>query len=288
MSRFRRWWPLIGAGPAVLFTAAMLGLPLALLFSFGFFEINRGVFTGKVSAHGYIAIFSDPFYAQVFLRTLLIASFVTAVCLLFGYPIAYVFHRASARWKALILLCVLAPLLTSTLVRTFGWMVLLGREGFVNQSLLALHLAASPIEFLFTLKAVLVGMTQVMLPYMVLPLMASLETVSPMLEEAALNLGASRWQVFWTVIVPQTIPGIAGGSSLVFILAFSEFPVPALLGGATFKTLPVYIYQTMSTLLDWSRGAALASVLLLGSSVIVLLLQLFFRRMMPWTRTSSR
>ena len=103
-----------------------------------------------------------------------------------------------------------------------------------------------------------------------------------------MNLGASGWQIFWKVIVPQTIPGISGGVLLVFILAFSEFPVPALLGGATFKTLPVYIYQTMSTLLDWSRGAALASVLLAGSALMVLLLQLFFRRIMPWTWKTSQ
>ena len=284
----KRWWPMAGVGPAVLFTAAMLGAPLVLLFSFGFFEFERGVFTGKVSTQGYFTIFSDPFYAQVFLRTLLIALFVTGLCLIFGYPIAYLFYRASARWKAVILLCVLAPLLTSTLVRTFGWMVILGREGALNQTLLALRLTSSPIEFLFTLKGVLIGMTQVMLPYMVLPLMASLETVSPVLEEAAMNLGASGWQIFWKVIVPQTIPGISGGVLLVFILAFSEFPVPALLGGATFKTLPVYIYQTMSTLLDWSRGAALASVLLAGSALMVLLLQLFFRRIMPWTWKTSQ
>ncbi len=279
---------ILGVLPAVLFTTVMLGLPLLLLFGLGFLDIERGVFTGHLSMRGYGGVFTDPFYAQVFFRTFLIASGVTCLCLLLGYPIAYVFCRSRGRWKGAILLCVLAPLLTSTLVRTFGWLVILGREGALNQTLLALGLLKQPMEFLFTLKGVLIGMTQVLLPYMVLPIMASLETVSPVLEEAAVNLGASQWQVFWRVIVPQTTPGIAGGVSLTFILAFSEFPVPALLGGATFKILPVYIYQTMSTLLDWSRGAAMASMLLVGSGLCVYVLQRIFRGLSPWTQTTAK
>jgi ABC-type spermidine/putrescine transport system permease subunit I len=277
-----------GVLPALVFTSVMVGLPLLLLFGLGFLQVERGVFTGHLSAHGYSGIFTDPFYAQVFLRTFLIAMGVTLLCIFFGYPIAYLFYRSRGRWKGVILLCVLAPLLTSTLVRTFGWMVILGREGVINQTLLAAGLLQSPIEFLFTLKGVIIGMTQVLLPYMVLPIMSSLESVSPVLEEAAVNLGASQWQVFWKVIVPQTLPGIAGGVSLVFILAFSEFPVPALLGGATFKTLPVYIYQTMATLLDWSRGAALASLLLVGSGLAVYLLQRIFRGLSPWMHPTSK
>jgi ABC-type spermidine/putrescine transport system permease subunit I len=280
--------PIFGVVPAMVFTTVMLGLPLLLLFGLGFLDIQRGVFTGHLSLRGYGGVFTDPFYAQVFLRTFLIAIGVTLLCLLIGYPIAYVFYRSRGRWKGVILLCVLAPLLTSTLVRTFGWLVILGREGALNHTLLGLGLIKNPIEFIFTLKGVLIGMTQVLLPYMVLPIMASLETVAPTLEEAAVNLGASQWQVFWKVIVPQTLPGISGGVSLVFILAFSEFPVPALLGGATFKILPVYIYQTMSTLLDWSRGAALASMLLVGSGLCVYLLQRIFRGLSPSTGTAAK
>jgi ABC-type spermidine/putrescine transport system permease subunit I len=280
--------PILGVLPAVLFTAAMLGLPLVLLFVLGFLEIDRGTFAGHISLHGYASIFADPFYAQVFLRTLLIAIGVTLLCLVIGYPVAYVFYRARGASKGAILLCVLAPLLTSTLVRTFGWIVILGREGFLNQTLLALGVVKAPIQFLFNLKGVVIGMTQVLLPYMVLPVMASLETIAPELEEAAVNLGASSWQTFWRVIIPQTVPGISGGVTLVFILAFSEFPVPALLGGSTFKSLPVYIYQTMATLLDWSRGAALASMLLIGSGLAVYLLQLLFKGLSPWTRSITR
>ncbi len=272
-------WSLL---PAVLFTAGMIGLPTLFLFVLGFFKIERGNFTRVFTTEAYAAILKDRFYVEMFFRSLWIALFVTLLCLLIGYPIAFLFYRAKGRWKGVILLLVLAPLLTSTLVRTFGWMVLLGREGALNSALLGLHLIDHPVEFLFTLKGVLIGMTQVLLPYMVLPLMAALETVTPVLEEAATNLGASSWQTFWRIIVPQTLPGIAGGVSLVFVLAFSEFPVPALLGGSTFKMLPVYLYQTMSTLLDWSRGAALASVLLIGSGLVIYLIQRFFRRITPW------
>jgi ABC-type spermidine/putrescine transport system permease subunit I len=273
-------WSLL---PAVLFTSVMVGLPVLFLFVLGFFKTERGDFTSVFTTEAYASIFKDQFYVGMFLRSLWIALFVTLLCLLIGYPIAYLFYRAKGRWKGMILLLVLAPLLTSTLVRTFGWMVLLGREGALNSVMLGLHLVDHPVEFLFTLKGVLIGLTQVLLPYMVLPLMAALETVAPDLEEAATNLGASGWQTFWRVVVPQTLPGIAGGVSLVFILAFSEFPVPALLGGSTFKMVPVYLYQTMATLLDWSRGAALASVLLIGSGLVIYLIQRFFRRITPWT-----
>lgn len=263
----------------------MIGLPLLLLFVLGFLQIERGTFTGHFSTHGYGSVLGDPFYLAVFMRTLGIAVLVTTLCLLIGYPIAFLYSRARGAGKTAILLAVLAPLLTSTLVRTFGWLVILGRDGVLNQTLLAMHITHAPLRFVFTLQGVLIGMTQVLLPYMVLPVMTSLETISPVMEEAAINLGASPWQVFWRITVPQTLPGIAGGVSLVFVLAFSEFPVPSLLGGATFKVLPVYIYQTMSTLLDWSRGAALASLLLVGSGLLVYLIHLSFRRMSPWTRT---
>lgn len=273
-----------GLLPATVFTSGMIGLPILFLFILGLLRVEHGNLTGGFSLHGYASVLTDPFYFFVFLRTLAIAGGVTALCLLIGYPIAFLFHRAHGLGKAVILSIVLAPLLTSTLVRTFGWMVILGREGALNQALLALRLTGTPIEFLFTLKGVLIGMTQVLLPYMVLPIMSSLETSSPTLEEAAINLGASQWKTFWSVIVPQSAPGIFGGITLVFILAMSEFPVPALLGGATFKVLPVYIYQTMTTLLDWSRGAALASVLLLGSGLVVYLLNLTYRKLTPWTK----
>jgi len=264
----------------------MIGLPVIFLFVLSFFRIERGIFTSAFTTEAYTSIFKDGFYLEMAFRSLWIAFFVTVLCLLIGYPIAFLFYRAKGRWKGVILLLVLAPLLTSTLVRTFGWMVLLGRAGALNSAMLGLHLVDRPVEFLFTLKGVLIGMTQVLLPYMVLPLMAALETVAPVLEEAATNLGASRWQIFWRIIVPQTLPGVAGGVSLVFILAFSEFPVPALLGGSTFKMLPVYLYQTMATLLDWSRGAALASVLLVGSGLVIYLIQRFFRRVTPWTNAT--
>jgi ABC-type spermidine/putrescine transport system permease subunit I len=283
MQSRRTTWSLL---PAVLFTSVMAGLPVLFVFVLGFFKTERGNFTTEFTTTAYASIFKDRFYVEMFIRSLWIALFVTLLCLIIGYPIAYLFYRARGRWKGAILLVVLAPLLTSTLVRTFGWMVLLGREGALNSALLGLHLVDHPVAFLFTLKGVLIGLTQVLLPYMVLPLMAALETVSPILEEAATNLGASSWQSFWYIVVPQTLPGIAGGVSLVFILAFSEFPVPALLGGSTFNMLPVYLYQTMATLLDWGRGAALASALLIGSGLVIYLIQRFFHRITPWTSAS--
>lgn len=270
--------------PATLYLTLLLLAPLLLLFSSGFLESHRGELTGRLDFSAYRSLFTDSFYAYVFLRTFLIATSVTVLCLLFGYPIAYLYTKVSSRMKMAILLCVMAPLLTSALVRTFGWIVILGSDGAVNNALMALGLIDRPLQFLFTLKGVMIGMTQVLLPFMIVPLIAALQSIPPNLEEAAANLGASRWQTFWRVTVPQSLPGVAAGVTLVFVLAFSEFTVSALMGGGTFAVVSVYIFQAMTTLLDWGLGAALAALLLLSSAAIVTAFNSITRKLMPWTQ----
>ncbi len=270
--------------PAMLFLTLLLVVPLLLLFSFGFLEIERGVVSRAVTLQAYRDIVGDPFYRYVFARTFLIAVAVTALCLLFGYPIAYLYTRLSRHWQVLILTSVFAPLLTSALARTFGWMVILGNEGAVNRVLVALGIIQQPIQFLSALSGVVIAMTQVLLPFMIVPLITALQSVPSALEEAAANLGATRWQTFWRIIVPQSLPGVAAGVSLVFVLAFTEFTVSVLMGGGTFAVVSVYMFQAMTTLLDWSRGAAIASLLLACSATVVTLFNLLVRRLTPWTR----
>jgi putative spermidine/putrescine transport system permease protein len=143
-------------------------------------------------------------------------------------------------------------------------------------------LAAQPVRFLFTLEGVLIGMTQVLLPFMVVPLIATLQTLPSELDDAAANLGATKWRTFWAITVPQSVPGIAAGVSLVFILAYTEFTVSILMGGATFNVVSVYIFQTMTTLLDWARGAAMASVLLVSCLAIITIFNVAIQRLAPW------
>ena len=283
MMRYKSRLP-VSLLPATLYLTLLLLVPLLLLFSSGFLESDRGELTGKLNYNAYRVIFTDPFYGYVFIRTFLIATSVTCLCLVFGYPIAYLYTKVTSRLKMAILLCVMAPLLTSALVRTFGWIVILGSDGAVNNTLMVLGLIDKPLQFLFTLKGVMIGMTQVLLPFMIVPLIAALESIPKNLEEAAANLGASRWQTFWRVTVPQSLPGIAAGVMLVFVLAFSEFTVSVLMGGGTFAVVSIYIFQTMTTLLDWSQGAALSALLLLSSAAIVTAFNIIIRKLTPWTQ----
>ena len=276
----------LGAAPAIAYLSAFLVAPLGLLFLMGFVESERGVLTNRWTLAFYRGILGDPFYQYLFLRTFLIAAGVTLATLVLGYPVAYLYTRVPPRWRALILAAVLAPLLTSALVRTFGWMVILGHDGIVNLTLKALGVIATPMRFLFRLSGVLIGMTQVLLPFMIVPLISSLQSIPRNMEEAALNLGATRWQTFWRVTIPLSLPGISAGASLVFVLAYTEFTVSVLMGGGTFAVTSVQIFQLMSTLLDWGRGAVLASLLLFQSALYVFFLQWALRKLSPWSAAS--
>lgn len=273
--------------PATLFLVLLLVVPLVLLFSFGFLTVDRGVVTGGLTLAVYRDLFGDAFFWYLFGRTFAIAVTVTALCLLFGYPIAYLYNRATGGARTAILVSVAAPLLTSALVRTFAWIVILGGNGVVNGVLLDLGLIDSPVRFLFSAKGVLISMTQVLLPFMVVPLIGALQLVPRELEEASNNLGAGAWRTFWRVTVPQTVPGIAAGVSLVFVLAYSEFTVSVLMGGSTFAVVSIHIFESMTTLLDWSRGAALSSVLLATSLLAITGFNLVVRRLTPWADLRS-
>jgi len=270
--------------PATVLLVALLVAPLVLLFSFAFLQVDRGVVTGGFTTEAYADILGDSFFWYLFGRTFIIALLVTGLCLLFGYPIAWLYVRTSGWKRTFILLAVAAPLLTSALVRTFAWIVLLGGSGAVNDTIQGLGLSDGPVRFLFDVKGVVIGMTQVLLPFMVVPLVSALQDVPGDSEDAAKNLGASAIRTFWAVTLPQTLPGMAAGVTLVFVLAYSDFTVAVLLGGGAFNFASVYIFEAMTTLLDWSRGAAISSLLLVSSLVFVTLFNVWARRMTRWSR----
>lgn len=270
--------------PATLLLVVLLVAPLILLFSFALLQVDRGVITGGLTTETYVRIIGDGFFWYLFGRTFLIAVIVTLLCLLFGYPIAWLYVRTTGWKRTFILLAVAAPLLTSALVRTFAWIVVLGGNGVVNEAIQGLGLSDGPVRFLFDVKGVVIGMTQVLLPFMVVPLVSALQDVPGDTEDAAKNLGASAFRTFWKVTLPQTVPGMAAGVTLVFVLAYSDFTVAVLLGGGAFNFASVYIYEAMTVLLDWSRGAAISSILLVSSLVFVTLFNVWARRMTRWSR----
>lgn len=203
----------------------------------------------------------DPLYLDVLLDSLWLAAATTALCLLLGYPFAYLLTRSPVRWRPLLLLLVIVPFWTSSLVRTYAIMIVLKTQGLLNQALLGLGLIAEPLELLYTETAVILGMLYTLLPFMILPLYAALEKLDHRLIEAARDLGAGKITIFLRIAIPLTLPGIIAGSLLTFLPGLGMFYVADLLGGA--KTLLVgnLIRDQFLSARDWPFGAA-ASVLL--------------------------
>jgi ABC-type spermidine/putrescine transport system permease subunit I len=255
--------------PALALFLVFFAFPVARLLSLGF--------TGG-SLAWYTKALTHPLYVQVFLLTFRIAGAVTLGCLLLGYPIAYLLATTTRFWRMVGFLFILFPFWTSVLVRTYAWMVLLGRNGVVNKVLIATGLIEQPLALMYNFTGVLIGMVHVLLPYMILPLYGALRRVDPNLVQAAEGLGAPRWRVFWRIYLPLTLNGIAAGTILVFVLSLGFFITPALLGGGRVVMIAVLIQQQVGELLDWNFAAALSGLLLVVTVLIYALVQTAIER----------
>lgn len=273
MMRGRAAVALLLAAPVAVFVALFL-VPLANLFVLSFFAFDR--VTGAVGGFtigNYTKFLGDPFYLDILWRTLRIGLLSTATALVLGYPVAYYLARARGRRRAYLMLGILAPLLVSVVVRTFGWLVILGPNGLINSTLTALRVVSDPIRLLYTETAIVLGLTHVFLSFMVLSIAAALERIDPALIRAAQNLGASERQTFLRIVLPLSLPGVAAGCLIVFTLSTSAFITPALLGGPRVKVMSFLAYQQTLLLSDWPYGSAIAFVLLAltGATVLIYL-----------------
>ncbi|MBB3770384.1 putative spermidine/putrescine transport system permease protein [Angulomicrobium tetraedrale] len=261
-------WPAV---PALVYLLVFMVAPIATLLTFGFVDIDRGtVGEGGFTLSHMVGVLSDPLVWRLTWRSFWIAVVSTSLTLIFAYPVAYAYGHLRGAARTLLLVAVMSPLLTSALVRTYAWIVILGgRRGLVNQTLLTLGLIERPLDILNTSTAVLIGMTQIHLPFMILPLLAVLSERDRSFEQASLNLGASQTVTFFRVTVPMSMPAIVAGFALVFAVSYTNFIVPQLLGGGNYSTIAVQVYEQTIVVLDWSRGAALATLLLSSCFVFV-------------------
>jgi putative spermidine/putrescine transport system permease protein len=241
----------------VLFVYPLLGI------------VDRSVYRPRVgyTLEFYGQIWRVPVYMQVIGRTFQVSALVTLLCLGLGYPLAYLLVTLRPRVAQLLLIVVILPFFTSIIVRTYAWMVLLGRNGIVNQYLAWLGLTDAPAPLLYNQGGVLIGMTYVLLPYMVLTVYSVMRGIDPGLIRAAHSLGATRWQAFRRVFLPLSLPGVAGGTLLVFILSLGFFITPALMGGPADVMIAMLIEREVEFTLNWSFASALA-VILLGLTLI--------------------
>ena len=272
----------VAIGPAVVVVMVLLVVPSTTLFLLSFvrFEPLRGI-VYSFTLENYLAIARSSLYLQVTLHTLRMAGLVTLACLVLGYPIAYFMARSKSRLAALCAALVVAPLFVSVVIRGFGWMVLLAREGVVNQALVAVGVFAERQQFLYTDPAVLIGLVHILSPFMILPIASVLRGVEPALEEAALNLGATRWGVFRFVVLPLSVPGIMAGGILVYSHAIAAFVLPAMLGSIQTKLMATMLYQQVLVAGNLPFGAALATVLVATTFLLLALVYRFFG-VRPW------
>ncbi len=226
---------------------------------------------------------TDGLYLQVLLETLRLAMLVALVCLVLGYPVAYFLASAPPFWATFGFICLLLPFWTSVLVRTYAWMILLGRNGIVNRALMGLGIVDEPIPLLHNTNGVVIGMVHVLLPYMVFPIYSVMRRVDGQLLQAAEGLGAPPWQIFRRVYFPLTMPGVLAGTTLVFVVALGFFITPALLGGGRVMMLGVLIEQQIRQFLNWPFAAALAAILLVAALLVHAGLNRIFKSDMRWS-----
>ncbi len=257
-------------GPVVLANLVTFVWPMLNLATYSFRAGTAGGAIGEgMTFSTWADIAADPFYAQLVWLSVWISLLITALTLAASYPIALAVHRASPRWRNLLIIACISPLLVSAVVRTYGWMVILGDRGFVPSLLRAL--GVQPPRLIYNMTGVVIGLVEILMPYMILSLLAGFGRLSDTLEEAAASLGAPPWRVFVRVVVPLTLPGILLGCLLAFVLAVSSFITPQLLGGGRVILLATEIYEQAIVTLNWPVASALSLLALavFGAALLV-------------------
>lgn len=255
-------------GLPVLFFAAFFLAPMMVV---AIASLTTG--EGHLTLANYARILLDRYHWDVIWITFRLSALTTLLCVLIGYPLAWYLVRM-VRWKAWRRACVIllvVPLFTSNIVRSFGWMVLLGRNGLVNDTLVGMGLLDRPMRFLGTETGILIGLVYILLPFMVLAVGNTLAKVDQGLEDASADLGAPPWTTFFTVTLPLTLPGLVSGAVLVFTLAASAYVTPALLSGGRITVFSMLIFQQYSSVFDFHYGGALSLTMLVLTLALVAL-----------------
>ncbi|MGE6631991.1 ABC transporter permease [Bacillus sp. NPDC077027] len=271
------WFMLL---PALLFLIVFLLVPLVMVFVLSFRDVDSMMNTlQSYSLSQYVHVFTTGAYVKAIGSTIWVAIQTTVLCLLMAYPAAYLLVRApSRRLRAFLYILLVSPLLTSVVIRTFAWIVLLSQNGLINGILLDLHFIQEPLSMLWNMNAVIIAYVQVMLPFAVLPIATSLTDMNRNLRQASMSLGAGRVRTFFCVTLPLTIPGMITGAIIVFSLAAGSYITPLLVGGRMQPLLPLSIYQQVMQVYNLPLAAAMSFTLLLCVLVVVSILSYLLKR----------
>ncbi|MGE4045553.1 MAG: ABC transporter permease [Acetobacteraceae bacterium] len=254
------------AAPLAGFFVLFFVTPLFILL---YVSLQADTAMSGMAVSQYARFLLDPFSLGVLGHTLWLGVEVTLLCLLLGYPLAWVYVRGPRWLQPILIVAVLLPLLTSVVVRTFAWIVILGRQGIVNTSLLSLGFIDTPLRLLYTEGGVVVALAQVQMPLMVLPLITALSRIDRNLDDASAALGAGAWRGFWRVTVPLSLPGIIAGCMLTYAAAITAFITQSLVGGGQMLFMPMYIYQQATALQNWPFAAAISIVFLAAVLAVI-------------------
>ncbi|AXJ10099.1 ABC transporter permease [Arthrobacter sp. PM3] len=268
-----------------LLIPGLLGLLVSFVFPLAYMvrmSFNRGAADGVVEEtftfDTYLQPLTDPYYWKVTLDTFQMGVTVGILCVAVSYPVALFLARSTSKYRGLLLAVAIAPLLTSAVVRTYGWMVILGTNGLVNSSLEGLGIIDAPLKLTNNLTGVTIGLVEIFMPYAILAMISGFGRLSPQLEEAAGSLGASRVKVFTRVTLPLSLPGVLAAFLMVFVLSISTFITPRLLGGGSVQVLATEIYDQTTGLLNWPFAAALSVILLVLFGLIIAVYQRLTRK----------
>jgi putative spermidine/putrescine transport system permease protein len=263
-----------------------LVLPLAAVFAVFFaapllvlvaMSLSRDAEMNALTLGHYIKFFTDAFNYSILWSTLVLGVKATLLCFLFGYPIAWIASRARARWQTVLVFLVILPIMTSVVVRTFSWIVILGRQGLLNQIAMGLGLTSEPLRLLFTELGVVLVLAQVQMPLMVLPILTVMSRMDPNLVDASRVLGAGEWRTLWRVTLPLSLPGVIAGCILTYTASVTAFVTQTLIGGARLVYMPLHIYQQAIGANNWPFAAAISVVFMVAVLCVVALLNILMR-----------
>ncbi|QNH04760.1 ABC transporter permease [Ectopseudomonas composti] len=275
-ARLQRWRGVSPLLPALLFLMLCFIAPLVGL-------LLRGVLEPEPGLANYEALFANSAYSRVLLNTFMVAGLVTLISMLLGFPLAWVITLVPRGWGRWLLSIVLLSMWTSLLARTYAWLVLLQGSGVINAILMWLGLTDQPLEMVHNLTGVVIGMSYIMIPFIVLPLQATMSAIDPMVLQAGSICGASPWSNFFRVFLPLCRPGLFSGGLMVFVMSLGYYVTPALLGGAQNMMLPEFIIQQVQSFLNWGLASAAAALLI----AITLLLFYAYLKLQPESPVAS-
>src|SRR3954470_11201362 len=264
-------WMLLST-PMLLTLALVFAAPIGSLIATSFFSMTGPAQVGnEFSLENYRNFISDGFYYRIILNTFWLGAVVVLCCLIVGYPVSYFLARTKSRWRGLLLFLVVAPLLVSAVVRNIGWFPILSNSGLVNWLLLKFGLVSQPVPLISNFTGVVIGLVHALLPFMILTLTTVIQRIEPELEEASASLGAGPVRTFFEVMLPLSLPGMIGGSLLVFTMAIAAYTTPVIMGGNRVLVMATFIGQQFRTVLDYALGATAAAVLMLLAGLLTLL-----------------